>query len=181
MERCSNNLYWEIENRKGGHFGVTDTKIPKKKLIKYHNSELIIEKIPVACKNEESLKPQYNRPKHVQTTLYVLHADLPCQGPRSNFETGGTVSDSTLRGGGGGGTRQFLLLTLYNYKNIGWGWGGRAPPPPCSAVPACSGEFEGKSFFCCLLKTRVTTKSRIPTHVNQNTRTSLLKRVTYVI
>ena len=33
------------------------------------------------------------------------------------------------------GTRHFFLRTFYNLKNIG---GARAPPVPCSAVPACS-------------------------------------------
>ena len=33
--------------------------------------------------------------------------------------------------GGGGGTRQFFLLTLYKFKNIGGvGVGGHVPPPP---------------------------------------------------
>ena len=57
------------------------------------------------------------------------------QGPQSNFEIGGgggevgTVCDSIL---GRRGTKHFLVLTLYNFKNIG----GHVPPgPPYSAVP----------------------------------------------
>ena len=56
----------------------------------------------------------------------------PKQGPQSNFEIwggGGGISDSIL-----GGTRQFFLLNLYNFKNIG---GARAPPahPPTPPPP----------------------------------------------
>ena len=61
----------------------------------------------------------------------------PKQGPRSNFEIwgggGGGISDSIL-----GGTRQFFLLNLYNFKNIG---GARAPPahPPPPPAPLLRG------------------------------------------
>ena len=40
---------------------------------------------------------------------------------------GGTISDSIL-----GGTRQFFLLSLYHFKNIG---GGARAPPPCPLTP----------------------------------------------
>ena len=59
------------------------------------------------------------------------------QGPRSNFEIGrgGTISAQKYWGGGGGGVKTlFLILNLYNFKNIGGG-GGTCPPAPLLRGP----------------------------------------------
>ena len=47
-----------------------------------------------------------------ESTIGLELAQL--QGPRSNFEVGGHISDSILRGGGGGGGAQdsYFFLTL---------------------------------------------------------------------
>ena len=51
------------------------------------------------------------------------------KGPRSNFEIGGPWPNI-----GGGGTIHFLLLTLYNFKNIR-GEGGMGPLAPLLRGP----------------------------------------------
>ena len=68
--------------------------------------------------------------RQVCLVLYLKMLVGPSQGPRSNFEIGGDMTEYW------GGTIHFFLLTLYNFKNIGGG--ARAPPPlpPYSAVPA---------------------------------------------
>ena len=73
----------------------------------------------------------------------LIRASKPCiiakgdadlfivQGPRSNFEIGGTPLVTQYWGC----TRHFFSLTFYNFKNIG----GHVPPPPAPLLrgPCC--------------------------------------------
>ena len=63
---------------------------------------------------------------------------------RLGGEGEGTISASIL----GGGTRHFVLLTLYNFKNIG----RHVPPPPhpYSAVPAILCKHTTCSKYVCI-------------------------------
>ena len=56
------------------------------------------------------------------------------QGPRSNFEIGGGGRGAPLVTQYWGGIKQFFLLILYNFGNIGGG-GGEARAPPCPPTP----------------------------------------------
>ena len=70
---------------------------------------------------------------------FIKHSNpkkLWVQGPRSNFEiggSGGTISDSILRG-----TRHFFLLNLYNFH---------PPPLPLLRGPSGWGHFHPLTFF----------------------------------
>ena len=82
----------------------------------------------------------------------LIRASKPCiiakgdadlfivQGPRSNFEIGGTPLVTQYWGC----TRHFFSLTFYNFKNIG----GHVPPPlpPYSAVPVVLTAVEAASL-----------------------------------
>ena len=68
--------------------------------------------------------------KVLKYLVLILILDSIFQGPRSNFEIGGHISDSIL--GGGGGTVYFFIPTPYNFKNIG---GGTRPTPPLLRGP----------------------------------------------
>ena len=69
--------------------------------------------------------------------LLISTFDVNCthswtQGPRSNFEIGGGMTEYW------GGTVYFFLLTLYNFKNIG---GGGARAPPALPTPRSLGHY----------------------------------------